>query len=244
MLETPDRLASSTNGSTSASVASATAAPPFVPPLETGDRLTRKEFHRRYLAMPRVKKAELVDGVVYMASPVSTGRHGNPHLRIGTWLGSYELATPGVLGADNSSIFVDDNNEFQPDLFLILPPRLTTRSRMVDDYVVGVPDWVGEVAASSVSYDFGQKMSVYARHGVPEYVVWRVLDNVIDWFVLRNGNYEPLQPDAEGIFKSEIFPGLWLDPVALLGKDTARILEVQARALASPEHRQFVERLK
>ena len=44
--------------------------PPRILPLEHGDHLTREEFERRYEAMPHVRKAELIEGVVYMPSPV------------------------------------------------------------------------------------------------------------------------------------------------------------------------------
>src|SRR5205814_2060530 len=83
---------------------------------------------------------------------------------------------------------------------------------------------------------------VYRRNGVGEYLVWRVLDRAIDWFVLRGGQLVPLAPDG-GLLRSEVFPGLWLDPEALVRGDIAAVLAVVRRGLGSPEHAAFVRRL-
>src|SRR3954454_17800443 len=88
--------------------------PPSPPPLEPGDRLTRDEFERRYEAMPRVKKAELIEGVVYMPSPVRVNRHGKPHFHLVNWVGHSSAATPDTIGADNASARLDLDNEPQP----------------------------------------------------------------------------------------------------------------------------------
>jgi Uma2 family endonuclease len=154
--------------------------------LESGDHLTRDEFHRRYSARPDIKKAELVEGVVYVSSPVRFGHHGQKHGFVVTWLGTYAAQTPGALLGDNVTVFLDDRDEVQPDAFLLRSepggPRVTD-----DDYIVGAPQLVVEIAASSVSYDLHEKKEAYRRNGVREYVVWRVLDNAIDWLRLRDG---------------------------------------------------------
>src|SRR5215813_5463025 len=85
-------------------------APPPFPLLENGDRLTRVEFERRYDAMPEVKKAELIEGVVYMGSPVGILRHSGPHFDTIGWLAQYRASTPGTLGGDNGSIRLDMEN--------------------------------------------------------------------------------------------------------------------------------------
>ena len=87
-------------------------------PLESGDRLTRVEFERRYAARPDIRKAELIEGVVYVASPVRTKEHGQPHFWATTWLGLYAARTLGVLGATDATVKLDTDNEFQPDLYL------------------------------------------------------------------------------------------------------------------------------
>jgi Uma2 family endonuclease len=214
------------------------------PPLEPGDRLTRDEFERRYEAMPTLKKAELIEGVVYMPSPVRVRRHGRPQARIITWLGHYEAKTPGVETADNATARLDLDNEPQPDAMLYIAPERGGQVRIgPDDYVEGAPELVAEVASSSVSFDLHTKLHVYRRNGVQEYLVWRVLDGCLDWFVLRGGQYEPLTADAQGVLRSSVFPGLWLHPDALLRGDLAGVLHTLDAGLATAEHAAFVGRL-
>jgi Uma2 family endonuclease len=216
-----------------------------IPPLENGDRLTRAEFERRYDAMPQLKKAELIEGEVYMPSPVRHRRHGHPHTRLVTWLGNYELDTPGVEAGDNGTIRLDLDNEPQPDAFLIIQPERGGQARISeDDYIEGAPELVAEVASSSASYDLGKKLHVYRRNGVREYVVWRVLDRQVDWFVNQEGQFQPLLPAADGILRSTVFPGLWLDPAALVRGERARIKAVLQQGLNSPGHAAFVAQLE
>jgi Uma2 family endonuclease len=216
-----------------------------IPPLENGDRLTRAEFERRYDAMPHLKKAELIEGIVYMGSPVNHERHGRPHFRLIGWLDRYVEATPGVDGGDNSSLRLDLDNMPQPDAFLYVLPTRGGQARIdEDDYIEGAPELVAEVASSSVSYDLHAKLHAYRRNGVREYVVWRVRDQTIDWFVLREGRFELLQPGPDGVYRSEVFPGLWLDPAALIRGDRATMARAVQQGLATPEHAAFVARLQ
>ena len=218
---------------------------PIVPPLENGDRLTRDEFELRYHAMPHVKKAELLEGEVYMGSPVSTEFHGAPHNDLGTWLGVYNASTRGVGVGDNSTVRLDIDNEPQPDLFLFVRPDHGGRVVVDDDgYVNGAPELIVEVSASRVSVDLGKRLHVYRRNQVAEYVVWRVYDAVVDWFVYRAGEFVTLPPDpADGLLKSTTFPGLWLDAAALLRDDLGAVLAALGRGVASPEHAAFAARL-
>ncbi len=186
-----------------------------VPELCAGDRLTRVEFERRYSAMPNLKKAELIEGVVYMPSPVSN-IHANPHFKIIGWLAIYSFATPGVEGSDNATVRLDWENEPQPDAFLRIVPQCGGQSRDDGEYVGGPPELIAEVAASSVSYELHDKLRAYQRNGVREYVVWRVRDAAIDWFALREGRFERMPLTEAGHYQSEAFPGLWLDPAALI----------------------------
>jgi Uma2 family endonuclease len=212
-----------------------------VPPLRSGDHLTRDEFERRYQAMPMGNKAELIEGVVHMPSPVSAQEHGEPHFDLITWLGFYRAYTPNIRGGDNSTLRLDLDNEPQPDGYLRLVAEDGGRAKLVDGYVTGAPELIAEVAASSASYDLHEKLNAYRRNGVREYLVWRVWDGEIDWFALRDGRYERL-PSVEGVYKSEVVPGLWLDPAALLRGDMARVLEVLQQGLASGEHTAFIDR--
>jgi Uma2 family endonuclease len=215
-----------------------------IPPLETGDRLSRAEFERRYEAMPDLKKAELIEGVVYVPSPVRMHHHAEPHFDLISWLGHYEWATPGVIGADNASTRLDLENEPQPDAVLLIDPARGGQARVsADDYLEDAPELVAEVASSSVSYDLNAKFAVYRRNGVREYLVWRVWDRQVDWFVLRGRNYVRLRLDKTGLYRSKVFPGLWLDPAALVRGDTEALRAALQRGLASPEHAAFVARL-
>jgi Uma2 family endonuclease len=218
--------------------------PGRVAPLEAGDRLSRAEFERRYEAMPDLKKAELIEGVVYVPSPIRLRRHGSPQFELIGWLGCYKAATPGVIGAGDVSVRLDLDNEPQPDAVLLIDPAIGGQAVIsADDYIERAPELVAEVASSSASYDLHVKLGVYRRNGVREYVVWRVLDREIDWFVLRGGEYARLPRTDAGIYCSEVFPGLWLDPSALVGGDTQTALAVLARGLATPEHAAFLGRL-
>jgi Uma2 family endonuclease len=217
---------------------------PAVPPLEPGDRLTRDEFERRYEAMPALKKAELIEGVVYMPSPVRARRHGGPHAQVIGWLIYYQALTPGVEVADNASDRLDLDNEPQPDGMLFIAPEHGGQVQISpDDYVEGAPELVAEVASSSASYDLNTKLHVYRRNGVKEYIVWRVLDRQIDWFVLRGGRYEPLPADDRGVLRSHVFPGLWLNAHALLRGDLNATFQTLDEGLATEEHADFVARL-
>ncbi|MBI3359789.1 MAG: Uma2 family endonuclease [Chloroflexi bacterium] len=216
-----------------------------LPPLEGGDRLTRREFERRYEAMPHVKKAELIEGVVYMPSPVRFEDHSEPHGDIMAWLGAYRAATPGVRLGDNATLRLAEENEVQPDAMLRLDPEKGGGSRVSeDDYVEGSPELIVEIAASSAAYDLHDKLDAYRRNGVQEYIVRQVFDEKVDWLELQGGVYVPLAADEQGVIYSRVFPGLRLAVRALLEGDLATVLAELQKGLASDEHSAFVERLK
>ena len=155
----------------------AVVAPVSVPKLRNGDRLTRVEFERRYEAMPEVKKAQLIEGIVYMPSPVRHTQHGKPRAIVMGWLGYYVSKTPRIEIGDNGTSRLDEDNEPQPDAMLLLPKHMGGTAWIDDDgYVSGAPDFVCEVAASSVSIDMHAKLNAYRRNGVREYLVIRTED--------------------------------------------------------------------
>jgi len=216
-----------------------------IPPLEAGDHLSRYEFERRYQAQFHMKKAELIEGVVYMPSPVRLQSHAEPHARILTWLGVYCASTPQVQLADNATVRLDLENEPQPDALLRLQPAAGGHSSVSeDDYVEGAPELIVEVSASSASYDLHEKLRVYRRNGVQEYVVWRVDDKQVDWFRLVDGEYAPQKPDEAGLIHSQVFPGLRLAVPALLDGNVVEVLLELQKGLGTPEHAAFVERLQ
>jgi Uma2 family endonuclease len=216
-----------------------------IPPLQAGDRLTRDEFERRYEAMPWLKKAELIEGEVYMPSPVRLEQHAGPDADLLAWLGYYRAFTPGTRAAGNCTIRLDLENEPQPDGALITLPTHGGRAKIsTDDYVEGSPELLGEIAASTVSIDLHKKFIVYRRNHVLEYIVWRVQNKEIDWFILRGEDYARLEPDAAGVYRSEVFPGLWLDAAAMIRGDLATVLQKLQEGINSQEHARFVAKLQ
>jgi Uma2 family endonuclease len=213
--------------------------------LQSGDRLSCAEFERRYAAATDVKKAELIEGIVYVASPFRHRQHGKPHSRVMTWLGVYQTLTPGVDLSDAPTVRLDLDNEPQPDAVLFIEAAAGGQTRIsADDYIEGSPELIVEVAASSAAIDRGTKKQVYRRNGVREYVIWQVYDNQLEWFGLTDGEYQLLSPDGDGILRSQVFPGLWLAVDALLSHQMAQVLEVLQVGLASPEHAAFVAQLR
>jgi Uma2 family endonuclease len=202
-----------------------------IPPLENGDRLTRYEFERRYATMPQHKKAELIEGVVYMAAALRFRSHGEPHSNIMGWLWTYKIATLGVALGDAPTVRLDSDNEPQPDAVLLIEEQYGGRSRVSeDDYIEGVPELVVEIAASSAAID-------------PEYIVWQVFDRKVDWFCWQEGEYISLPIDADGTIRSRIFPGLWLAVEDLLAGNMVRVLAVLQSGLVAAEHSEFVQQL-
>ncbi len=214
-----------------------------LPPLENGDRLTRAEFKRRYESMPNTKKAELIDGVVYMPSPVRI-LHAEPHADVMTWLGNYRVATPGVRLGDNPTVRLDIDNEPQPDAALRIESDKGGKAHASPDgYIEGPPELVVEVALSSAAYDLHDKMRVYRRNGVQEYLVWQVYDKRVDWWELRDEVYAALPVNEHGVVHSRVFPGLWLHAGALLKGDMAQVLATLQQGLQSDEHAAFLKKI-
>ena len=189
--------------------------------LENGDRLNRIEFERRYTAS-NIKKAELIEGLVHVASPLRFTPHAEPHARILTWLGTYQSMVAKLAVGIEPTVRLDEDNEPQPDAVLF---RVGGNAQIDDDgYITGAPELVVEIAASTVSYDLHAKKRVYERNGVKEYIVWRTLDREIDWFILEDGKYEKLAPDDTGVIHSREFDGLRLNVKAILNGDMVVVL--------------------
>jgi Uma2 family endonuclease len=212
-----------------------------IPPLESGDRLTRAEFERRYEATPEKFKAELIEGVVYVASPVRVF-HGNPHFNLITWLGVYSTATTGVSGSDNATTRLDMDNEPQSDAL----PRIEVGGTSIiseDGYIEGAPELVAEIATSSAAIDLGAKQNAYRRNGVQEYLVWQTFENRFSWFRLQAEEFVVIEPDADGMIRSGVFPGLWLNVPALLEGRMTEVLNGLQAGIADPMHQTFVQEL-
>lgn len=212
-----------------------------IPPLESGDRLTRAEFERRYEATSEKFKAELIEGVVYVASPVRSF-HGVPHADLVTWLGVYRTATPGVSVADNTTTRLDLDNEPQPDALLRI--EIGGNSTISEDgYIEGAPELVAEIATSSAAIDLGSKKNAYRRNGVQEYLVWQTFENRLSWWRWQSEEFVLVKPDGDGMIRSSAFPGLWLNVAALLEGQMIEVLNVLQAGIATPGHQAFVQEL-
>jgi len=211
-------------------------------PLESGDCLGADEFMRRYEAMPHVKKAELIEGTVYMGSPVSA-MHAVPDTIFRGWLFVYAARTPGTEATGNFTVRLGSRNVPQPDSLLRILPEFGGQTHLdPEGYLLGPPELVVEVAASSAAIDLHAKLRVYRRAGVREYLVWRPLAREFDWFVLHQNEYRPNAPASSGVFRSPHFQGLALSMDALLKNDSTKVLDVLQANLQTPAHRAFVAR--
>ena len=218
----------------------------IIPPLESGDRLSRGEFERRYDEMPEKTKAELIQGVVYVnAAAVRAEQHGGPHGILTIWLGQYVVGTDGVRLMIDTTIRLSEDTVPQPDVTLFIDTDYGGKVGIASDgYLEGAPELVAEVAASSVSYDLHDKLNACRNAGIEEYLVWRVLDEELDWFRLREGRYEKMAPDESGSITSGVFSGLRLDVAALLRSDVQAVAKTLDTGLASTDHSNFVEILR
>ncbi len=215
-----------------------------IPPLEHGDRLSQSEFEHRYAAMADLKKAELIEGRVYMASPLRFEPHAEPHADLIGWLWLYKTMTPGVRLGDNPTVRLDQDNEPQPDAVLRLDEQVGGQSTLGEEgYVEGAPEFIAEIAASTATIDLGDKLRAYQRSGVKEYLVWQVFDQRINWFRLQGNEYIPLDPDTNGVMRSQIFPGLWLDPQAMLRGNMPKVIAVLQEGITESDHQAFVAHL-
>src|SRR4029078_3936541 len=178
-----------------------------LPPLEPGDHLDQATFHERYEQMPENVKAELIGGVVYMPAAMRFP-HGRHHMLLNSWLCDYWAATPGTDALDNATVVLNDDSEPQPDACLRI---LGGQSREgEDEYVIGAPEFVAEVASSSESYDLHGKRTDYERGGVGEYLILVVRQQRAIWLQRQNDQFIELAPGIDGVLRSLQFPGLWL----------------------------------
>jgi Uma2 family endonuclease len=211
------------------------------PELHSGDQMTRAEFHRIYERMPKNFKAELIGGIVYVASPLKR-LHGSNHSYLGAVVTGYAGNTPGVEVNDNTTVLLGEDSEPQPDNSLRILPEYGGRSKTTsNEYIEGPPEWIAEIAHSSKAIDLHQKKDEYQRNGVPEYVVMCVKEKQLRWFDLQSD--QELDPDADGIFRMRSFPGLWINAKALFAQDYQSLMKTLEEGLATPEHRAFVEKL-
>lgn len=213
-----------------------------IPMLQAGDNLSREEFLRRWEAMPMLKRAELVKGVVFLPSPLSL-EHGDIDCRVAYWLTHYAVHTPGCRTATNATWLMLGDAP-QPDVSLRILPECGGQSRVEGHFAAGAPELAAEVCPTSAAYDLHQKLELYEAAGVREYLAVLVHEHEARWHRLVDGSYQVTAPDTDGILRSQVFPGLWLDARALLDGEMARVLAVLQEGLNSPGHAEFVARLR
>ena len=210
-------------------------------PLVAGERLTRDEFLRRWEQLPHIKHAELIRGIVYMPSPLSFV-HGRNDLSAAHWLSHYSVKTPGTqAGLNTTWLMLEDSP--QPDVYLRIADGYGGQSKLKGKYPEGAPELIVETCVSRTAYDLGPKLDLYREAGVQEYITVLLEESKVQWRRLASGVYVMLNPSSDGIVRSTVFPGLWLDPAALLAGDGQRMLEVVDAGIAMEEHAEFVTRL-
>jgi hypothetical protein len=213
-----------------------------MPTLEPGERLTQPEFHRRYEAYLGDIKFELVGGIVHMSSPLRA-RHSDYDDELGFVFGLYRRRTPGIRVLHNATTILGDESEPQPDLGLRILSEYGGQSNITgDDYILGAPELLAEIAYSTRSIDMHFKRVDYQFAGVQEYLVICVEEQELHWFDFKSRR--PIRPTAHGVFRSRVLPGLWIDGSALLGLRSKQVETVARQGLASKEHAAFVEELK
>jgi Uma2 family endonuclease len=211
--------------------------------LENGERLDQATFHERYKAMPAGVRAELIAGIVYVPAPQKRPHSRHQH-NVHHWLGEYEVNTPRTEVLVNPTSILGEKSQPEPDGCLLILPESGGQTREdAEEFLVGPPELTVEIAWSTESLELHSKKTDYQKAGVCEYVVVALKTKRVFWFVRRRGKFKELPPGADGVFRSETFPGLWLDPAALLRRDMKRVLAVVRQGLATPEHAAFVAKL-
>ena len=214
--------------------------------LSNGDCMQQEEFHRLYQQAPSRFRAELINGIVYVSEPVSEG-HGYNHTRLSSIFDAYSASTPGTRVCDNSTVILSEEDEVQPDLFLRILPAYkgqtqdVTRGSQQLGYVKGAPELVAEIASSSRAIDLHIKQKRYQLAGVLEYIVVCLEPLHILWFNLSERRL--IDCDSEGIFRSTVFPGLWIHRDGLLQLDYQLTMKALNLGIASNEHDAFTMKL-
>ena len=208
---------------------------------EPGDRLDQKTFHAIYERMPEDFKAELIGGIVYVPAALRAD-HGDVHTDVMAWLGTYKARTPGTRALDNATHILEDDSEPQPDGSLLIVGGQSRENEA--GFIAGAPELIVEVVSSSRSYDLHAKKDDYEKYGVREYLALLIRERRAAWFVREDDRFVELPPSPDGIYRSPLFAGLWLDAKAILSGDSVRVLDVLQLGLAAPEHAAFVAKLK
>lgn len=213
-------------------------------PADDAELMTRDEFELQYPAAPELQKAELIEGRACLQPPEEAREHADLQSRLSAWLNAYAVGTEGVEHIAGRRVRLDRHNEPQPDgLLRIYPSRGGQTRTGQDGWIEGPPELITEISASSAGHPLHGKLEAYRRNGVREYVIWIAFEAEILWFRLDREQYVPVRRDASGLYKSEVFPGLWLDPEWLIDGEVTKALRTLRQGLSTLEHAAFVARL-
>ncbi len=216
-----------------------------IPSLHDGQELDQPAFHEIYSRYPEDFRAELIDGVVYLMNMPLHSDHADPDGILIGFLFTYSIETAGTSIKPNVTTLLGPRSEVQPDCCLLIDPASGGRTaKDAKGAVINAPELIVEVASSTLRVDLNAKKKVYEEAGALEYVVFDVPHRKFHWFVLREGRFEPLPIDADGLYRSRAFPGLWLDEAAFVRGDGRSLVAALRRGLESPEHAEFVHRLE
>jgi Uma2 family endonuclease len=161
--------------------------------------------------IPEGLKADLIDGVIHVASPDNL-----KHYEIDFWLAEIiarflrKRKIKGRVFGWRIAFRLDDENGPEPDLAYVGPER-THLIRAT--HVKGPPDWALEIVSpSSVERDYTQKHDQYERFGVPEYwIIDPVEERMTCYRLGKNGKYKEIR-SREGKIHSQVIPGFWVRP--------------------------------
>lgn len=214
----------------------------YSPLRHPGDHMSLDEFLDRWNRMPDLKFAELTDGAVYLPLPVSKD-HGFYDSRIQAFCGYYAMRTLGTESGTNGNWLVPSDAAPQPDCAISIAPEYGGRCTVGEGLAAGVPEMVSEICHSSRAYNLGPKLALYQSAGVNGHLAVLVEERRFEWRMLVNGSYQLLDSDAN-VYRSRIFPGLWINEFAFWKDDSETLLKTLEQGLATREHQTFVESLQ
>ena len=175
--------------------------------------ITVDEFYAR---IPDGQKADLIDGVIYVASP-DTRRNDVRASLLQTVLTVYaETKDLGETTGTRYAYRLSDTRAPEPDLAFVGRERVA--HVLTDREGVGPPDVAVEIVSRDSRHrDYHDKFQLYQEAGVQEYWIIDPIQLRCSFYRLRQGEYGPVALEDGHLFRSEAVPGFWLDVHWLLG---------------------------
>ena len=184
-----------------------------------------------YALVPDRQKADLLDGVIYVASPDTY--HGDQYTNFLARLlaGFCEARDLGKVFGSRFAFRLSPHRCPEPDVAVVLASRL----HLVDDHgMTGGPDVAVEVVSrDSRTRDYRDKRRIYEESGVSEYWLVDPIKGRADFLVLEAGKYQSAVLDDGSIFRSRVLPGFFLDGRWLFGEDLPKVQPTSTRSCAA-----------